>query len=348
MIIFMKKIPLFLLLAAFMYGCQIDELYTYENAVMELETYGGLRQSGEAREVIHVEPGEVRYTVYDIDGEISLQAEKTLSEQRYQSVLNSFKESDFFDLNNSYTTDKPVADVGTAELSLISTLNRKTIIIDQFITNGLRQDLVDIIDSMQALVPFVLSLSKAETEALAEEWIRDAPTYSYDGRDLRLEKHVILETFPEQHILTYSFESTHAGYGDRSDQIVAQVITPHSIEVKIMQREITSAIIDDRWDELNQMMIDELTEFMFHPVKCVDTPWEEWYKRGNIDFAKEPTDQELITAYYSEKYGIEIKDFERLEPDIAVCQACEVCPRDYYYTLRVKRTFPLIEEGWER
>ena len=58
-----------------------------------------------------------------------------------------------------------------------------------------------------------------EAEEIAENWIKSAPTYSFDGFDLKLENHEILESIPEQHILTYFYKQARRLWGsDRSDR----------------------------------------------------------------------------------------------------------------------------------
>jgi hypothetical protein len=67
---------------------------------------------------------------------------------------------------------------------------------------------------------------------------------------------MILESFPVQYVVTINFESLHGGYGDRTGEILTQAITPHTIIVTVVDGQITSAIIDDVWDEINQETIE--------------------------------------------------------------------------------------------
>ncbi len=54
---------------------------------------------------------------------------------------------------------------------------------------------------------------------------------------------------------TFEFDSRHAGYGDRTGQVLAQVITPHRAVVTVEEGEVTSAVMDGKWDMLRQEMI---------------------------------------------------------------------------------------------
>jgi hypothetical protein len=51
------------------------------------------------------------------------------------------------------------------------------------------------------------------------------------------------------------FESRHAGYGDRTGQMLAQVITTHEAVVTVERGAIESAIMDEKWDMINQKML---------------------------------------------------------------------------------------------
>jgi len=65
----------------------------------------------------------------------------------------------------------------------------------------------------------------------------------------------IRESFPPQFVVPIDFDSLHGGYGNRTEQIVTQVITPHTIRVTVVNGMVTSAIIDGKWDELNQIQL---------------------------------------------------------------------------------------------
>jgi len=85
-------------------------------------------------------------------------------------------------------------------------------------------------------------------------------------------------------------------------------------------------------------IMDSSATVKFQPMQCEETPWEEWYAEGNIQFIKAPTDSELITAYYSNVYKIELKEVKKIEAGNAVCEACNICPTSYYFTAVVKNS----------
>ncbi|TET73314.1 hypothetical protein E3J39_00440 [Candidatus Bathyarchaeota archaeon] len=91
-------------------------------------------------------------------------------------------------------------------------------------------------------------------EEIALEFLRNGATFKFVGIEatIEVEEIRILESYPVQYIVIISFDSSHAGYGDRTGQILAQVITPHSAWVKVVNGEVVSAVLDNTWDELNQ------------------------------------------------------------------------------------------------
>ncbi len=98
--------------------------------------------------------------------------------------------------------------------------------------------------------------AQQESREIAENWIEtSSPTYTHDGSDLTFISED--EITPGRYLFVFSFTSSSAGYGDRSDQMTAQVITPHTIEVTVEDGELVSAVTDEVYDELAEEMIDE-------------------------------------------------------------------------------------------
>ena len=99
--------------------------------------------------------------------------------------------------------------------------------------------------------------TEEDAEKLARDVIEDSATYRYDGiqETLKLKSKERLE---EQHTwrFIFEFESRHAGYGDRTDQMVAQVITPHQAVITVKENKVEKAVLDEKWDILTQSMVD--------------------------------------------------------------------------------------------
>ena len=94
-----------------------------------------------------------------------------------------------------------------------------------------------------------------EEQALqkAEDYIQNSPTYIFDGIDGTLELEEIL--YPDIEgawQFVFCFDSSHAGYGDRNGEMLAQVITDHQAVITIEKGEVIAAIIDGEWDMVEQ------------------------------------------------------------------------------------------------
>ncbi len=268
--------------------------------------------------------------------------EKPFNESAFKDLINLFEKNKFLQMNESYTPQEGqpvVTDVGILEISLIEKSKEKTVTVDPYYSEYMPAELQEIDSTLIKLRAYALSTPPEEAEKTAETWIENAPTYSFDGFDLKLEKHEVLEAIPELHMLTYSFTSRHGGYGNRTDQMVTQVLTPHTIEVTVSEKNVTSAIIDGKWDETAQEFIEQPdnidssnnedsdntnnttwqnekgnpVEIRYTIAENEKTPWDQWYEDGNIQFIKAPTPSELIIAYYGTVYNIELSDVKKVE-----------------------------------
>ena len=96
-----------------------------------------------------------------------------------------------------------------------------------------------------------------QSKEIAQDWIiNNAFTYVFDGFNLELkEQEQIIEN--ETYLFVFSFQSKAAGYGDRTDQMLAQVITDHVIEIVVDQGEVILAQTDKIFDEINNQMISQ-------------------------------------------------------------------------------------------
>jgi hypothetical protein len=97
-------------------------------------------------------------------------------------------------------------------------------------------------------------LTSKRPEEAAKDFIVNAPTFKFDGipESLNVTSAIVLESYPPQYITTITFESRHAGYGDRSGRVLAQVITKHIATVRVVEGNVISAVLDNQWDEINQ------------------------------------------------------------------------------------------------
>jgi len=101
-------------------------------------------------------------------------------------------------------------------------------------------------------------MSEEESKKIAEQFVRNSPTFAFDGIENTLELTGTLTVrCPYCWVFIFEFDSRHPGYGDRTGEVLAEVITPHRAAIAVEQLEITSALMDDRWDMLRRQMLDE-------------------------------------------------------------------------------------------
>lgn len=98
-------------------------------------------------------------------------------------------------------------------------------------------------------------IAEEESLRIAQEFLEKSPTYRYDGANL---KHVETKALQCQSCWVFVFEFTcrHAGYGNRSKQMLLQVITSHTAVVTVQEGKVTSAVLDDQWDVISQKIIE--------------------------------------------------------------------------------------------
>ncbi|MDD5043614.1 MAG: DUF333 domain-containing protein [Patescibacteria group bacterium] len=99
-----------------------------------------------------------------------------------------------------------------------------------------------------------------ESKNIARDWIlANSPTYRFDGAGLNfMETKSLTCSGCFEHL--FSFTSSQAGYGDRTGEILAQMMTPHEIRVETRNGAITSAITDNKYDEIKKELLPEVRE----------------------------------------------------------------------------------------
>ena len=101
------------------------------------------------------------------------------------------------------------------------------------------------------------NITEEDSRETAEEFVKDSPTFEFDGIEETLS---LVETlYPDIENtwqFVFTFDSLHAGYGDRSDEVLAEVITPHEAIITVENGEAVTAVMDEIWDMINQEMIE--------------------------------------------------------------------------------------------
>lgn len=181
----------------------------------------------------------------------------SLDDNSISKITNEIKKTKFFNVEQeSYPPTEGSADYFTYSIQLTQGTFQKTIswtdtsqeVPDKLIA------LKDAIMQTAANTPNNQPHLDTIQVAMAKNFVTTAPTFAFDGVDgsLKVQDVKVLESFPEQFVITIGFDCLHGGYGDRTGQMATQAITPHVITITIIDKQVTSAIIDDKWDELNQ------------------------------------------------------------------------------------------------
>lgn len=95
----------------------------------------------------------------------------------------------------------------------------------------------------------------------AEGYVRSSPTFAFDGIEDSL---VLVNTeaarCPCCWAFDFEFECRHAGYGDRTGQVLAQVISPHTARIVVNEGQVVQAVMDGTWDMMTQEMVPASAE----------------------------------------------------------------------------------------
>lgn len=96
-----------------------------------------------------------------------------------------------------------------------------------------------------------------EARQLAEDFVRNSPTFAFDGMEdsLRLME-TLYPDIAETRAFVFHFVCRQAGYGDRAGHMLAQVLTPHEAVVTVEHGNIKSALMDGKWDMINQQLVE--------------------------------------------------------------------------------------------
>jgi hypothetical protein len=106
--------------------------------------------------------------------------------------------------------------------------------------------------------PFLAGCSKTDPTAteenpqkIAEDFVKAEATYVFDGMPETL-KLAGISLHSRGGVFTYEFDSRHAGYGDRTGQILAQVITHHKAVITVEDSKVKLAVMDEVYEMVTQ------------------------------------------------------------------------------------------------
>jgi hypothetical protein len=120
------------------------------------------------------------------------------------------------------------------------------------------------------LWPEISGFTEEEAKELAEDFVKTNPTFVFDGIEDSLKltniaaftRKEVSEDAPDSGEIkgwefVFEFESRHAGFGDRTGEMLAQVITPHVAVITVEQDVIKSAIMDSKWNMTKQKLVGD-------------------------------------------------------------------------------------------
>jgi hypothetical protein len=100
-----------------------------------------------------------------------------------------------------------------------------------------------------------IDYTEQESQDIASEYIKQSSTYEFDGSNLKF-----IESSPLKCAycwnFVFEFKSSHPGYGDRSGQALAKVITSHKAIILVTAGKVSTAILDNTWDMIRQNTIN--------------------------------------------------------------------------------------------
>jgi hypothetical protein len=320
------------------------------DTVIKFKSYGGFIMPAYAIQELVVTKDRATFTISSADGNITERFDKALTNEQFNAIVKVFFDNNFDTSGDRYDEGQNyVTDVGFTDITFTANGKTKTVTtynFDQYLPAGL----VRIREKLRETIAFTRTLDESRIKELAEDWIKGAPTYKYDGSGLEFVDSVQQESYPVRHVLTYKFTSSHAGYGNRSGMVTAQVITGHTVKITIVDGNVESAVIDEKWDEIGQFIIGSEISLTYRPKQCEKTAWQVWEENSGRVYIRMPTDEEIIRHYYASVYGIEVRDVKKIQLDQVTCQACNVCLETYRFGLTVNASEmqPLLDEGWTR
>lgn len=187
-----------------------------------------------------------------------------LEESQIQEIDQLFQKSKLLGIpSNDYPPNEGAADYFSYGLMI-----RQGIFQSQFSWTDASDDAPETLGNLQQKIwiigeeniPMPVDIPAYDDQTIIEianEFVLSSSTFSFDGMENTLEfgPITILESFPEQYQLDVMFTSSHGGFGDRTDQIVTQSLTPHVMEIIISEGTVISAVTDGTWDELNNQYV---------------------------------------------------------------------------------------------
>ncbi len=104
--------------------------------------------------------------------------------------------------------------------------------------------------------PTITPVSEDGSQKVAEQFVKNDATFLFDGIRAILELTRVVQSGTGSWTFTWSFQSAHAGYGDRTGQMLAQVVMPHVATITVTDGKVVSATMDGTWNMMTNSMIN--------------------------------------------------------------------------------------------
>lgn len=102
-------------------------------------------------------------------------------------------------------------------------------------------------------------LVKKESRLIAEDFLRNSPTFLFDGIDASIEQAAEGEAAgPDKWRFLFSFVCESPGYGDRSNMELEKEETYHEAYITVEDGDVVvKAVLDNNWDMIDQESTDD-------------------------------------------------------------------------------------------
>ncbi|MDW7731189.1 MAG: hypothetical protein SCH66_02035 [Methanolobus sp.] len=237
-------------------GCAEQEEFTIsDNATIISMKYVVTSPTDMEVQELIINSTSMNLSIYSPDNELKARYVTPMIKYQWEQPPYMLKGKPFLEITSSSKAQKirpDASDSGTLEVTVLQDGIIYKLTIDSDSPEYQIGDLYEIEGYMDSLRQLAFEPTFDEAQEIVEQLIISMPTYSFDGSNLTLDEHIREDTLPSTHLLIYTFTSSHEGYGDRSDEVLTEAPTNHTIRVTFSQREIRKAIIDGSWNEIDQ------------------------------------------------------------------------------------------------
>ena len=108
--------------------------------------------------------------------------------------------------------------------------------------------------------------SREGSQQVAEEFVKLETTFRFDGIQETL-KVTSTTSVGNGWQFIIEFDSRYDGYGNRSGQVLAEVLTHHTAEITVQAGLVTTATMDREWDMIKQRIDVEINLALKDEVK---------------------------------------------------------------------------------